>query len=415
MDLSFTKTLRRYPPQFQLMFWGMLLSTVGTSMIWPFLMIYVSERLKLPLSTVTFLMTINAGCGLIASFLAGPIADKVGRKWIMVFSLVMNGLLYLFMSQANSLPAFMILMACTGAVNPLYRVGTDAMVADLIPRDQRVDAYALQRLSNNLGISIGPVMGGLIASSSYTLAFLCAATGLIAYGILITIFAVETLPKAGKGTARANVDESKPVKEAWGGYLSIIGDGAFMRFVLSFALVQFCAVMIWVLMPVYAKTNYQVSERLYGWIPTTNALMVVFLQLAFTSVTKKYQPLHIMALGAFFYAIGVGSVSLAQNFWGFWLSMVVMTTGELMLVPTSSTYAANLAPPDKRGRYMSIYGLTWGIASGLGPLLGGILNDNLGPKTIWYGGLTFGLVALMAFLWIGRLSHRQEQAKLANI
>ena len=120
-----------------------------------------------------------------------------------------------------------------------------------------------------------------------------------------------------------------------------------------------------------------------------------------------------LAVGSFFYAVGAGSVALATGFWGFWISMVIMTTGELVLVPTSSTYAANLAPPDKRGRYMSVYGLTWGIASGIGPLLGGILNDTLGPKTIWYGGLTFGLAAMLAFLMIGWFGHRAEQPTLA--
>lgn len=63
--------------------------------------------------------------------------------------------------------------------------------------------------------------------------------------------------------------------------------------------------------------------------------------------------------------------------------MVIMTTGELLLVRTSSTYVANLAPADKRGRYMSIYGLTWGVSSGVGPLVGGMLSDNIGPKAPW--------------------------------
>ena len=52
-----------FPRQFWLLFWGMLISTIGGSMIWPFLMIYVSERLNLPLTTAS-LMTINATWGL---------------------------------------------------------------------------------------------------------------------------------------------------------------------------------------------------------------------------------------------------------------------------------------------------------------------------------------------------------------
>ena len=90
-----------YPRQFWLMFWGMLISTIGTSMIWPFLMIYVSERLHLPLTAVASLMTLNAAMGLVSSFIAGPLIDRVGRKWVMVVSLAGESALgYLLMSQA---------------------------------------------------------------------------------------------------------------------------------------------------------------------------------------------------------------------------------------------------------------------------------------------------------------------------
>jgi MFS family permease len=69
------------------MFYGMLISTIGASMIWPFLMIYVRQRVNMPLTQAASLMTINAITGIIAAFFAGPITDRVGRKWVMIFSL----------------------------------------------------------------------------------------------------------------------------------------------------------------------------------------------------------------------------------------------------------------------------------------------------------------------------------------
>jgi MFS family permease len=65
--------------------------------------------------------------------------------------------------------------------------------------------------------------------------------------------------------------------------------------------------------------------------------------------------------------------------------MVVLTFGELILVPTASKYVADLAPADLRGRYMSIYWLSWGLARTLAPLIGGFLNDNIGARAIWLG------------------------------
>ena len=124
-----------YPSQFWLMFWGMLVSTIGSSMVWPFLVVYVSGKLQLPLTTVASLITLSSTCGLISSLLGGPVIDRLGRKWVMVVSLLLNGCGYLLMSQAASFPAFALIMALNGTVNPLYRVAADAMMADLIPAD----------------------------------------------------------------------------------------------------------------------------------------------------------------------------------------------------------------------------------------------------------------------------------------
>lgn len=404
-----------YPRQFWLMFYGMLISTIGSSMIWPFLMIYVSERLQLPLAIIASLMTLSAAMGLISSFLAGPIVDRAGRKWVMVVSLLVNAAAYLLMSQAHTLPVFAVLMALNGAFNPLYRVGADAMMADLIPNDKRVDAYSLMRMSNNLGISIGPAIGGLIATTSYHLAFYSAATGLTIYSLLIAVFAVETMPGRGRGRRSitggpadrtANAARARQ-SERFGGYGEIFADRPYMAFVVIFTLTQICAALIWVLMSVYAKHYYGVPESQYGFIAATNAIMVVLFQMLVTQRTKRYAPLLVMAAGSLFYAVAVGSVALAASFWGFWTVMVVMTIGELILAPTSSTYAANRAPADKRGRYMSLYSLSWGLASGIGPVFGGVLNDNIGPGAPWLGGAVIGLISTAGFLLMAQRDARR--------
>jgi MFS family permease len=396
MKKNFLGFLNIYPFQFRLMFWGMLISTIGSSMIWPFLMIYIKARLNLPLTTIASLFTVSATAALITAFIAGPITDRFGRKWILVISLACHGLIYIFLSQANTLPAFIILMALTGIINPLYRVGGDAMVADLIPPEQRPDAYAILRLSNNLGISLGPMIGGLLITLSYTTAFIFAAIGMIIYSLLLTVFAIETLP--GKGESKASA------REMLSGYLHIVKDRPFILFCLVFTLVQMCAVLIWIIMPVYANNVFHIPENRYSLIPTTNALMVVLFQVFVTRRSKLFQPMKVMITGAIMYAASVGLVYFAGNLQGFWIVIVVMTIGELLLMPTSSTYVANLAPMHMRGRYMSIYGLTWGLAQGTAPVLGGFLSDQISPRATWVGGLMIGVIATVGFAFLSRRS-----------
>ncbi|MFZ5818582.1 MAG: MDR family MFS transporter [Chloroflexota bacterium] len=389
----------KYPRQFWLMITGIFISTAGGSMIWPFILIFVGSKLDLPLSTTATLVTINAGTGLFSSLLAGSLADKTGRKIIMVFSMALTGLAYFLMLRANSYPAFAALMFLIGLSNPLYQVGADAMLADLIPEGQRMDAYAINRVAVNAGFAFGPAIGGFVAAQSYDLAFYAAATGMLLHGLLLLLLARETLDKS--------LLKTEP-QGAPGGYTRVLKDRSYLAFVLASALGLTAPTMLWILLPIYVKSNFGIPESQYGWLPTTNALMCVFVQYFVTLVTRRYRTLPVVAFGMLVYALSVGGVALMSNFWGFWICMVFLTFGELIIVPTSSTYVANRAPADLRGRYMSVYWLGWGLARAVAPIIGGFLNDAISPTAIWYGGMAIGLasasgLALMAWLQKSRL------------
>jgi MFS family permease len=385
----------QYPSQYWLMMAGMVISTVGGSMIWPFMLIYASGKLHLPLSTVAALISINAGTGLVSSLVAGSLADRVGRKAVMVFSLLVNGIAYYFLMNAVTYTHFVLVMLLIGLSNPLYQVGADAMLADIIPSEKRTDAYAINRIVHNAAFALGPAMGGFLASSSYDIAFYGATSGFVLYGILLVVCARETLDRTS-----SEEQSHSPASQAQGpaGYARVFQDRGYMAFVLLVAVGLIAPTMLWILMPVYTKTNFDVPEVLYGWIPTTNALMCVFVQYSVTQVTRRYKTLSVAAAGMLIYALGAGSVALMSGFWGFLTSMVILTFGELTLIPTASKYVADLAPADLRGRYMSMYWLSFGLARTLSPLIGGFLNDRFFPQAIWVGGLLIGLASTMGLV-----------------
>jgi len=389
-----------YPRQFWLLFWGMLISAAGGSMIWPFLTIYMRQRLDIPLTTVTLLLTLNSAAGLMTTFVAGPAVDRFGRRGAMFLSLAMGSVVMLAMSMAGTLQLWAALMAMDGAFGPLYRVGSNSMVADLIEPERRGGAYALLRMSNNMGVAIGPAVGGFVTATSYALAFYIAAGASAIFTLLVLFFVAETAPQK-----QATSDQP----QTNGGYGRVLRDRAFLAFCGVYTLAVMAHVLMMVLLPVYAKENFGVPENRYGFIMTTNAAMVVLLQYATTRITERYHHLPVLAAGSLFLALGTGSVALGWNFPTFLVSMVILTIGEMIVMPTSTALTANLAPPTMRGRYMSVYGLTWGVGLGIGPVIGGFLNDNLAPVAIWYGGLVMGLVGALGFVLLAHALPAQEK------
>ena len=378
------------------------------SLTWPFLTIYLRETFGLPLSTITALISLESVMTVAATLVVGPVMDRYGRKPVMVLSMLINSLSFIFLSQAKTLPAFIVIMCLRGLFTPLFRVGTNTMVTDITNENDRYEAFSLTRTSANIGFAVGPALGGFIAAVSYQLSMTLSA-GVMAVVTLITLFWMkETLPQKSSLERRAKLG---PL----GGYQRVLKDKPFLAFIGADICVMMGMVNMFNLLSVYGKENFGVLENQYGFIMTVNAVMAATLQLPVTRVTKKKPEFIMLALGAVFYAAGLGSVALGNSFMDFVISMVIMTCGELILQPTAMSVVARLSPPELRGRYMSLYSLTMGAARGVGPLIGGILNDQIAPVAIWYGAAMMALVSASIFMWMHRARLRNDRLGAASI
>lgn len=379
-----------YPRQFWILSGVMMLAWTFHNMIMPFMLIYAGERLDQPLTALAGLFTIYAIAGVVTTFFGGSIADFIGRKGVIVVSFVVCASSWLLLLAADSMPMFIAFMALNGATTPLYRLAADAMMADLVPAQDRIDAYSILRMGNNLGVAIGPAIGGFVAAVSYNISFIISGTGMLLCTLLALLFFTETVPQ--------RTDQQKQETRPAGGYLQILKDRDFLSIIGAFSLNRVSSSTIWLMLGAYANVNFGISEELYGFIPTTNALMVIFFQVLTTRWVKRHNPGWMMTLGAAFYGLALIGIAFGKGFWAFWLGMVIATIGEMILVPTSTTTVAALAPEDMRGRYMSVYTLTNGFGQGVGPLLGGMLSDLFFPAATWLGGGFIGLAGAAAFM-----------------
>ncbi len=393
----FKSTEVTYSSQFWLLFWGTLISSTGQSLVWPFLTIFIRQQLGLPLTEITLLFTIQSITALAGTAIAGPAMDRSGRKWGMVVGLVGSGAALIVMIGTNTFLGWAVLLSLYGIAGALFRIGSQAMIADLHPPEERLGAYALLRMSHNVGIAIGPAIGGFLVAVSYDLTFLIAAIVQIAMGLLILVVIRESLTpeiKTGSGLAVPG--------GASLGYGPVLRDRIFMSFWGVYLLVEIAASLVFTLLAVYAKEQFNIPEAQYGWLLTTNALMVVFFQYAVTRISKRYSPLAVMAVSGLFYTGGLAIYALGSSFPAFWLGMVVMTTGELLVSPTSTTLVADLSPANMRARYMGLYGLSYRVSGGVGPVIGGLLNDHVAPAATWWFGALAALLSAGGFAAMAR-------------
>ena len=397
--LSRRKSGAGYPRQFWLLFWGVLFNRASVSILWPFLTVYMYQKLDVPLATVTLLMTARAVTSIGSTAVVSPIMDRFGRKRPMVWSLFAATAVFVAMSAADTIWAWLILLGLHGIVMPIFNNGVHAMVADIVPSEQRAPAYALVRMISNAGIAIGPVIGSTLALISFELIFLTTGFFYIILGVLVAVFIVETMPETLQSEST----------DHGAGYGTILKDRFFLVFCGIYLLVLMAYSQVFTLLPVYASENFGLMENEYSLFVTVNATMVVLLQYAVTRLTVRYRPQPVIVLGAIFYTVGLFSFVLDSSLLHFSISMAIITLGELIINPTAITLVANRAPIDMRARYLGILNLGYPVAAGIGPVIGGYLNDTVAPVAIWYGAGIMAASGLIGFFLLMRLTGQVER------
>jgi MFS family permease len=169
---------------------------------------------------------------------------------------------------------------------------------------------------------------------------------------------------------------------------------------------------------VYLRDNHGINPSGYGFLMTTSAITVVLFQFWVSRVIKYRPQFLMMAIGTVFYMIGFALFGVVATYALFALNIVIITIGEMIVVPTSQAIAANFAPDAMRGRYMAIFGLSWAIPSTIGPGAAGYILDNYNPDLLWFIGgalCAFSVIAYYALHLCLGASPRFAPAKKENV
>jgi MFS family permease len=386
------KIYNEFPKTFWTLIGATFIDRLGGALIFPFLALYVTFKFNVGMTEVGQLFAIFAIASLFGNLLSGAMTDKFGRRVMLLFGLVFSALSSLTMGFVNDLGLFYSLAGLVGLLSNTGGPAQQAMVADLLSETKQTEGYGILRVAVNLAVTIGPAIGGLLASFSYLYLFIGdAITSLITAGVVLMV-----LPETKPETSPEQAGQS--VLQTMGGYGTVLRDSVYIAFLVASTLMVIVYMQMNSTLSVYLRDVHAVSTQGYGYILSLNAGMVVLFQFWVTRRTRKRAPMVMMALGSLFYAIGFAMYGFVSSYVLFLLAMVIITIGEMIVSPVAQALVARLAPGDMRGRYMAIYGFTWMIPTAIGPLAAGIVMDNYNPDWVWYLCGMIGALTVLVYL-----------------
>jgi len=401
---------REYPRSFWTLVMVTFIDRVGGAMLYPFFALYLTRKFGVGMTEVGVLFAVFSLSGFISNTIGGALTDRLGRKGILIFGLIASSFSAVAMGLVNSFEAFFVLALTVGILSDVAGPAHNAMVADLLPEEQRAQGYGIIRVAFNLSVTIGPAIGGLLASRSYLALFIADAIISLITATLVWRYLPETKPQA-----RLDVPQES-MAGTFVGYFRVLRDLPFLLFMGACILMTLVYINMNTTLGVYLRDVHGVAESGYGYILSLNAVMVVLFQFGITRRIEKRPPLLMMAVGTALYAIGFAMYGFVSAYVMFLLAMVIITIGEMVVAPVGQALVAKFAPEDMRGRYMAVFGYSWGIPFAIGPYLAGIVLDNYDPHVLWYAAGMVGTLAVIGFLGLYRSVEAQaDTAQPATI
>lgn len=400
---NFRKIYHEYPKAFWIYNIIVFIDRFGGFMLYPFFALYLTDKFKIGMSTVGILFAAFSISGFVGSALGGALTDRMGRKGVIIFSLVLSSLSALGMGLAPTIGIFIAVSVIVGTLSSIGGPAHEAVVADLLPEEKRAEGYGIIRVVFNLAVIIAPAVAGLLIAKSYLLIFIVDAIISLISAAIVFFFLPETKPVAHP--------DHKPetMSQTFAGYGTVFKDVPFVAFIIMSVMTALIYMNFNTTLGVFLRDTHNIPPLGYGYLISMNAIIVVFFQFWVARKLEKYKPMLMVALGTAFYGLGFAMYGFTSTYMMFALAMIIITIGEMVVSPFQQSLVASFAPEEMRGRYMAVSGLSWGMAFAVGPYLAGILLEGSSPNWLWYACGILGVITVIGYIVLDKIHHSPAQ------
>jgi MFS family permease len=380
----------RLPREVYVLELGALVNAFGNGVVLPFLLIYLHNVRGIPFGLAGSAAAVQSTAALASGFIGGTLSDRFGPKRVLLGALAVMTVAFALMPEIRTAWHAFAIYTLWGVGSGSFWPSQSALLAGLTPAARRAPAYALQRLAMNLGVALGGVVAGLIASVGHPRTF-------------TVLFVIDCVTFVGYMLVLARVRAPGLHAERLGGsWRAVLRDRVFTVFTLLNAAFMTAAVSLEVeLLPAFGKNVTRIDEREVGILFALDAVSIVLFQLPIAKLSEGRRRMHGFALMGTLWAASLVAVWAAGKWthttaaFGILAAvMLVFAAGESLHGTIHAPLSVDLAPPQLIGRYTAAASISWQIGWIVGPAAGGFLLQHR-PLLLWpiAAGVNLGCAA----------------------
>ena len=372
----------------------MLINRAG-AMVLPFMTLYLTKEMGFSLPQAGNVMAAYGLGSILGAYIGGQLSDRFGYYHVQLYSLTLSSLLLLLLIVLKSYIGILITVFCFSSISDALRPANSVAIAAFSTPENRTRSFSLMRFAINLGFSIGPAAGGLVAAwmGFKWIFFIDAATCLVAAWLLVTYL------KPVKQNPGESLRKPEPVSP------SAYKDTSYLIFIFFVALYAVAFFQLFTSVPVFWDREWSYSEETIGLLLALNGLIIVVLEMPFIRMMENYQRYMYMIAGGCLFMVGgfaallTGVTSLVPAV----IFIVLMSLSEMFAMPFMTNYAVSRPAEDRRGQYMALYSIAYGIAHVVAPMFSMYVADMTG-----FFNMYLMLAALSGFLVIAFYNMRSR-------
>ena len=365
----------------------MFVNRSGT-MVVPFMTLYLTQSRHFTIGQAGVVLSIYGAGAVCGTFLGGKLVDKIGFHVVQLFALIGGGILFMILGQIASYPYICFFVFLLSIINESFRPANYAAIAHYSREDNRTRSLSLNRLAINMGWALGGAFGGFILAKNVHLLFWVDGITNILAAVLLHFVLSPYHPQIFK---LKKTDETADKNS------SVYKDKSFLLLILFTLLFAFCFWQLFTTQPVFYREILHLSFPFIGFLMAMNgAIIGVFEMLVVFHLENKRALLHYVSIGVALTGLSFFILDiLPRNQWLALISMITVTTGEMLTMSFLSAYWMGRTTPFNRGQYASLYTSGWSVAQVLGPGIGALIAQHYGFTSLW--GIT-GTICIVSAL-----------------